>query len=181
MITGENLFIRRLEKNDLPNVLEWVNDPELFITMGIWGPRTENEQNDWYESISRSKTNIIFALCIKTSKEHIGNVSLFDIDNKNRNGGLTIFIGDKINQGKGFGSEAIELLCRYGFYYLNLHKIYCKTDNEIASKMYTRLGFKLEGTQREQVFRYGKYVKKLLYGLIKNEFQPTIKSNLLKL
>jgi [ribosomal protein S5]-alanine N-acetyltransferase len=101
MIKGEKLILRRLQRDDLNKVLDWVNDPELFITMGIFGPRTENEQNDWYERISRSTTNIVFALCLKESNEHIGNVSLFDIDYKNRNCGLTIFIANKGYQGMG--------------------------------------------------------------------------------
>jgi RimJ/RimL family protein N-acetyltransferase len=171
MLRGSKVLLRRLDEGDLERCLTWVNDPEIFITMGLWGPRTAVEQREWFKSISCSRTNIIFALCLADSGEHVGNVSLFDIDYRSRNAGLTIIIPDQALQGKGLGSEAIRLLCEYAFDFLNLNKIYCKTDNPSASKLYLRLGFAQEGILREQVFRYGKYVDKYMYGLLANEFK----------
>lgn len=170
MLHGKKVYLRRLEAEDLPRTLKWVNDPEMFITMGLWGPRTSNEQKDWYENVSRSKTNLVFALCLTDSHEHIGNLSLFDIDMRNRNAGLTIIIPDQENQGKGYGPESVSLLCDYAFRFLNLEKVYCKTDNPNASKMYERIGFVHEGTLRKQAFRYGEYIDKLCYGLLRGEF-----------
>lgn len=170
MLQGEMVYLRRLESGDLEKTLQRVNDPEIFITMGLWGPRTKNEQNDWFEAVSRSKTNLVFALCLTDSHEHIGNLSLFDIDMRNRNAGLTIIIPDQKQQGKGYGPESVKLLCDYAFRFLNLEKVYCKTDNPNASKMYERIGFVHEGTLRKHGYRYGKYIDKLNYGLLRSEF-----------
>jgi len=171
ILTGKKVYLRRLEEEDLPQCLAWVNDPEIFITMGLWGPRTALVQREWFASIANSQTNIVFALCLRKTDEHIGNVSVFDVDYRSRNAGLTIIIPASEHQGKAYGEESIRILCIYSFQYLNLHKLYCKTDNIYAARLYEKLGFTLEGTLREHTYRYGKYVDKFFYGLLSEEFQ----------
>jgi RimJ/RimL family protein N-acetyltransferase len=170
MLQGSNVFLRKLEHDDLTRCLLWINDPEMFITMGVWGPRSKNEQDSWYKALEGSKTNIVFALCLKEGDSHIGNVSLFDIDYRSRNAGLTVMIPDRAHQGCGYGREAIKILCTFAFEYLNLHKLYCKTDNPYAAKMYEKIGFVKEGILRKHTFRYGKYVDKILYGILAEDF-----------
>ena len=167
---GHAVYLRRLEQSDLERTLRWVNQPEIFVMMGVFGPRTSVAQQRWYEEVAVSQTNLVFAVCLLDGGEHIGNVSLFDIDFRNRNAGLTIALPDRAHQGEGLGREAVGLLCRYGFDYLNLHRIYCKTDNVHAGKMYERLGFVREGVLRQQAFRFGEFVDKVVYGVLRNEF-----------
>lgn len=171
MLTGENTYLRRLEKIDLERSLKWINDPSIMVIMGVWGPRTAYHQERWYEEIAVSKTNLVFALCLKESDEHIGNLSLFDIDYINRNAGLTIFIADEGHRGGGVGTEAVRLLVEYAFDYLNLHRVYCRTNNEIAAKLYERIGFVKEGVSRQSSYEFGQYMDKVLYGLLKNDYE----------
>lgn len=172
MLAGRKIYLRRLEKEDLERSSKWINDPRIFITMGVWGPRNKSEQADWFEGIAKSRTNLIFALCLRETDEHIGNVSLFDVDLRNRNAGMTIFIYDQQFYGKGLGTEAVSILCEYAFNYLNLHKVYCKTNEQAAKRLYERLGFVLEGVQREQAYHNGKYIDKAIYGLLAHDFKP---------
>ncbi len=170
MLHGEKVYLRRLEPADLERTFRWINDPEIMVIMGVRGPRTVKEQEVWYENIALSRTNLIFAICQTSNGSHIGNASLFDIDFINRNAGLTIFLGDAQDRHKGYGTEVVRLLADYGFEYLNLHKIFCKTDNPDAAKMYELIGFKKEGILREQAFQFGKYVDKIVYGLLRSEY-----------
>ena len=170
LLNGINVFLRRMEASDLERTYHWINNPELFVTMGVFGPRSKDAQREWFENISQSQSNIVFAVCRIEDEEHIGNASLFDIDLRNRNAGLTIMLPDNAVRGKGFGKETVRLLCGYAFDYLNLHKVYCKTDNPIAAKLYERIGFVQEGLFREHAYHYGKYVDKACYGILKKEF-----------
>lgn len=169
LLQGKKVKLRPLERSDLNRTLQWINDPDIFIMMGTFGPRTALAQERWYENIAESRTNLIFAVCLQDGGEHIGNASLFDIDFRNGNAGLTIALPDISNQGQGLGREAVFLLCQYGFKYLNLHKVYCKTDNLHATRMYEKLGFVKEGVLRQQAFHLGRYVDKIVYGVIKDE------------
>lgn len=90
---------------------------------------------------------------IKLSKEHnyaiidvetnllIGNCGLMDLDNINRTAEIGIFIGNKDYWNKGFGTEAIILLCNYAFKYLNLNNIQLRvySFNLRAIKSYEKL------------------------------------------
>lgn len=171
MLRGDEVYLRRLESGDLEHCHSWINDPSIFTIMGVFGPRSYAEQLSWFESLVGSRTNLVFALCRVEDDLHIGNVSLFDIDYISRNAGLTVFIAEEAHRGEGYGTEAVSLLCEYAFGYLNLHKVYCKTDNAVAGKLYESLGFKQEGVLRAQTYRDGAYMDKLLYGVLRSEFQ----------
>lgn len=170
MLRGEHVYIRPLEVGDLERSHGWINNSEIFVTMGVFGPRTVDEQRRWYEGLIGNRANLVFALCTVDGEQHVGNVSLFAIDYRNRNAGLTIFIADEAHRSQGYGREAVRLLCKYGFDYLNLHRIYCRTDNPAAARMYEKLGFRKEGVLRQESFHYGEYVDKLLYGVLRSEF-----------
>lgn len=176
-LRGRHVHLRPLEPTDLERTLRWVNEPEIYVLMGVFGPRTSLAQQRWYEEVSVSRTNLVFAVCLQEDGEHIGNASLFDVDFRNRNAGLTVALPDEAHQGRGLGREAVGLLCRYGFDYLNLHRIYCKTDSLHAGKMYERLGFVCEGVLRQQTFSFGEFVDKVVYGVLRDEFRKASKAS----
>lgn len=177
MLSGTKTYIRIIEETDLDRTLKWINDPDLMILMGIRGPKTAMMQKKWFEELNRDSTKIVFAICLKDSNEHIGNVSLYSIDFIHRNAGLSIFIFDKTNHHHGYGTDALKLLLEYAFDYLNLHRIYCKTSSNYheAIKIYQKLGFYEEGILREHEYNNGKYVDKIIMGLIANDFRKIIK------
>lgn len=174
MLKTKRIYLRKLEREDLERTHDWINRPDIYISMGTFGPRSKDEQKKWFDELISSRTNIVFALCRVSDDAHIGNLSLFDVNYVNRNAGLTIFIADEENRGDGIGKEAVQLICEYAFNYLNMHRVYCKTNNPIAGKMYEQLGFQHEGVRREQNFQRGKYVDKQLYGLLRSELKPVV-------
>jgi RimJ/RimL family protein N-acetyltransferase len=171
ILRGNNVYLRRLAREDLSNTIEWINDEKIMVIMGVRGPRNQEIQEKWFDNLNQQKKNMVFAICLEDSNLHIGNVSLFDINFIDSNAGLTIFIGDEEQRGKGYGSESLELLLRYAFDYLNLHKVHCKTNsNNYAAELYKKLGFKQEGVLREQSYEFGEYVDKIRFGILSEEF-----------
>ena len=63
---------------------------------------------------------------------------------------LGIAIGDKSAWGQGYGSEAVRLMCDYGFTFLGLHTIYLwhVAFNERGHQAYLKAGFKEAGRLR---------------------------------
>lgn len=172
LLYGSKVFLRRLQSSDLGRTLDWVNDPEIMVIMGVRGPRTQEMQQQWFDKVSLDHGEIVFAICVLESGEHIGNVSLDLIDPINRNARFAIFIGDNNMRGKAYGFEATKLAVEYGFFYLNLHKIYVKASQDYvaAIKIYKRLGFNEEGLLKEHEYREGNYVDKVCLGLLRKDF-----------
>jgi len=85
----------------------------------------------------------------------IGFVELAGFDWSARNAWVAIGIGEREYRGKGYGTEAMQLLLRYAFEALNLHRINLTvfSYNKRAIRSYEKSGFRYEGTEREVIFK----------------------------
>ncbi|MBI3511412.1 MAG: GNAT family N-acetyltransferase [Bacteroidetes bacterium] len=148
-----------------PEYLSWLNDPEVTVGLetGIF-PSSAASLEAFLDHVSKSKSDVMFAIIDKEKKKHIGNIKLGNINWVHRNGELGILIGDKNSWGKGFGKDACVLLVKYAFEKLNLHKVWLTvfSNNETAVELYKKLGFVQEGCLREHVFSNGKFVDKII-------------------
>jgi diamine N-acetyltransferase len=172
MLEDGLIYLRKLEETDLDRTWEWVNDPDFFLMMGVDAPVTKTAQKRWFDKLDRINCKIVFAICLREGDKHVGNVSLDLIDYRHRNARLSIVLADPALRGRGIGSQAIELLLEYAFSFLNLHRLYCKAaagDARILS-FYSKLGFKLEGQLREHEYISGRYVDKIILGLLREEW-----------
>ncbi len=76
--------------------------------------------------------------------------------------------------GQGFATEAVRGLLEFGFGELDLHRVwaYCLAENQPSWRLLQRLGFRLEGTVRENEFMRGRWWDSKLYGLLASEWPP---------
>lgn len=150
--------------------LSWLNDPETTngLETGIF-PSTAESLKQFVEQVTRSKSDVMFAIIDKSNGRHIGNIKLGNINWVHRNGELGILIGDKASWGKGFGKDACALLVQYAFGKLNLHKVWLAvfSSNTAAYHLYKKLGFEEEGRLKEHVFSNGHFVDKILMSIYK--------------
>lgn len=97
---------------------------------------------------------------------------------KSHNGvaNIDIGIGDPNTRGQGFGTEAMQLALTFAFNELNLHRVqvFVFSYNDQAIAVYEKIGFKLEGVQREFLRRDGKHYDAYIYGLLHQEWQEMI-------
>ena len=169
--------IRLFRQDDWEAVYAWVKDPEIkdnfrftqknltpddmkkFVQLEI--------ENDGSKSLS-------FVLYDKADpvQQYIGSVSLKNIDKQDYNAELAIVIGSREYRGKGYGQEALYLICEYGFKILGLHKVYltCVAHNFGAVKSYERFGFVHEGLRKEQIFQNGQYYDEVMMGILEEAF-----------
>jgi len=114
--------------------------------------------------------NLILAVvrCIGGTYKTCGRVSLENINYVNQSAELKIFV-DIEQRKKGIAKEACELIIKHGFDELNLRRIDCGTldTNEGMKKLADSLGFKEEGRRKEAVYKAGKFVDVVEYGLLK--------------
>lgn len=174
-LKGERVHLRALEEKDLTdNYLQWLNDEEVcrFNSHAVF-PNTESRMKAYFNALQGQDKNIVLATIHTDSKRHIGNVSLQNINWISRNAEFAILLGDREFWGGGYGEEAAKLIVNYGFQRLNLHRIYCGTleGNNGMKKLAQKLKMVEEGRRREAIFKEGKYMDIVEYGVLYKEFE----------
>lgn len=170
-IEGENLYLSPMCVEAAPKYVKWMND--FKVTDGLNGSQnlvTLESEREWIEKNNRNG-NLQFAIIKKDTDELIGNCKFNEIDNINGKGTIGIFIGEEENRGKGYGSEALNLLISYGFDYLNLNNIMLSvySFNEIAIACYKKIGFKEIG-RREAYLKENKRYDDIYMDILRREY-----------
>jgi RimJ/RimL family protein N-acetyltransferase len=81
-------------------------------------------------------------------------------------------IGDPAYWGGGYGTDALLLVVDYAFDWLDLRKIWLMTMglNARVVRQMEKVGFTLEGRQREATWADGAWTDILVYGLLRDEW-----------
>ncbi len=184
MITGKKVGLVAIDREMLPTLKEWRNNPELRKVFREYRELNSEHQEKWFESkIMNDDCTEMFAVKpIRWSPEKIsddliiGVCGLCYIDWVNRSGEFSIYIGHPGYISGGFGSEALRLLCAYGFDNLNLHKIWGEiySLNEQRYEMFKHIGFKDEGLLKETHFHEGKYYDSHMVGMLRKEYEKYV-------
>lgn len=173
-LVGEHVYVRGLREEDLEgNYVQWLNDAEVcrHNSHHVF-PYSRERAAAYIRSACDSQTALVLAIILKEQDEHIGNISLQNINYVNSSAEFAILLGEKAHWGKGYAKEAAMLLLQHGFMELNLHRIYCATsaDNVSMQHLAECLGMVEEGRRREALFKRGKYVDAIEYGVLASEF-----------
>ncbi len=175
-LSGSKIYLRPLERSDLnERYLSWLNDPEItrYLETGAF-PYTMQDLEKFYAQVTGSPTEVIFAIADRKAHQHIGNVKLGPINWVHRRTMFGIMIGDKRFWGKGVGEEVTSLMMEYAFNRLNLHRVGLVVfeEHQSAVRCYEKVGFKVEGCLREQMYQDGTYKNHLWMGLLRSEYKP---------
>ena len=139
---SENISFVEISELLAKDYLELVNDYEN-VNRYIGGKHktfTEEQEIDWVRS-KRVERTPVFSMIEKKSGKFIGNIELMDVHDSQ--GELGIAITGKM-QDKGYGTEAVRALTKYGFDQLGLKRIFLRTNpnNARAIRVYEKCGFK---------------------------------------
>lgn len=171
-LIGENIYLRPLSPDDVNgNYQYWLNDPELNVQNSHHVfPYTKADLAAYVAYSNRDR--LALAIVDKKTDAHIGNIALANIDYVNGRSDWGIIIGDKAYWRKGCSKEASLLLLRHAFTALNLRRIYSATtrDNAGGQKLMESVGMTSEGVRRNHLYKNGKYVDTLNYGVLKADF-----------
>ena len=175
MICGDRVRLRAVERSDLPQFQQWLNDPEVIANLSTYLPLSMTDEEQWFQGVSRSQPDEKpLAIEVKQGRgwRLIGNCGFFNLEWANRSTEFGIFIGDKSVWDKGYGTEAVRLLVRHGFETLNLHRIYLRvySTNPRGKRAYEKAGFVLEGTMREAVYRRGSYADVNIMSVLRSDW-----------
>ncbi|NOT24855.1 MAG: GNAT family N-acetyltransferase [Acidobacteria bacterium] len=164
MMTAGRVRLVPLDRNHLNQTRQWASDPELMRLMDRQRPVTVEEHEIWFNTVVQGDDCAYFAIETLEDPAHVGNVWLWNIDQRHRKAELRIVIGDEATRGQGLGAEAIDLACRHGFQNLGLHRVYAYVLalNPTALRAFARAGFGVEGTLRDDRWTGERYIDSYL-------------------
>lgn len=170
-LTGENIYLRALEPEDLSFIYKLENNEAMWDVANTQTPYSrflirqylENAHQDIFEA-----KQLRLAICKTGSFDAVGLIDLFDFDAVNNRAGVGIIVEDTTHRQKGYGSEALSLVINYAFKKLQLHQLYANIDlaNVASTTLFTNFDFELIGIKKDWIKRNNVYVDEALYQLV---------------
>jgi RimJ/RimL family protein N-acetyltransferase len=183
IVPGERVFLSHVQREDADLFARWFADLELTAYLGAIGMAfTGEHEREWIERTLKETEGKTFAIVIREGKRLIGSVSLMDINHRHGVATLGIAIGDKSAWGKGYGSEAVRLLCEYGFTFLNLYhiRLWHFAFNERGHRAYLKAGFREVGRLRGTFVFDGRRYDEVLMEITRDDIGPSRLAGLLQ-
>ncbi|WP_240479831.1 GNAT family N-acetyltransferase [Paenibacillus wynnii] len=173
-IIGNNIYLRFVKASDLDTYYSLLQEPELNRLTGSQSEFTREAIADWIEKIGvLQEGRVDFMIVVKGTDQLVGEVVLNEIDPINRSANIRICIQGSQHRGKGYGTEAMIHMIRYGFNTLNLHRIHLGVYdfNPRAMHVYEKIGFQREGIERDSLYQDGEFHDMILMAMLEDEFR----------
>ena len=137
------------------NYLSWLNDTDvnMYLESGFY---QHNMQGlvDFVNGYQSNKKAVFLVIRLKENNKHIGNIKIDKINYIHRNCEYGIMMGDKTEWGKGYAKEASIAIINYAFEELGLNKVNLGVidSNDVAVKLYKKIGFVVEGVLKQNFY-----------------------------
>ncbi|MCP4143768.1 MAG: GNAT family N-acetyltransferase [bacterium] len=171
MLNSDRLTLREFKDSDLEAVHSYGSDIEVVRYME-WGPNSRTDSEDF---LARAKAELLkgpraiyeFAVIETATDELIGGIGL-------HTKGFQAMLGycyARPAWGKGFATEAAQLLVDYGFNTLGLHRIWakCDTENIPSIRVLEKIGMIQEGCLKHDCQIRGEWRDNALFAILKEE------------
>lgn len=177
-LESDRLILRQFEYSDNEDMLiNWVGDPKIqsLISEPVYTTKEEVKEllDKWISSYPK-QDYYRWAVIEKSSNICIGMIAIFLVDNKNYFCEIEYALGGKFHR-KGYATEAVRLVLDFAFNQVNFHKVQvCHKEGNIASQgVIRKSNFTYEGTLRDYFYMDGKFVSRLYYSMLKEEYEKT--------
>lgn len=177
---GKKVVLRAVEEEDIEMLRELTNSPDYEKMIVGWSfPISKKDQQEWFMKCKNDLSRIRYI--IETQEDgSVGMIGLKDIDWKNGSAsGLGMRIAKKEIRTRGLATDAWMTLMKYAFDELRLNRINgsALVFNKASLKVCEKVGFKVEGTQREAVYKDGKFIDLVFMGCLKSDYKELIEQN----
>ena len=136
---------------DAAPYIEWLRDPDIAALTRARRVPSAKERAEQLRVLNSSSNDLVAGIEIKDTAKLIGTIGLRDINWRKGLAELAIFIGDKKEWNKGYGTEAMKLLINIGFKNLGLKRIRLRVNpsNVRARHVFEKVGFREKAADKE--------------------------------
>jgi RimJ/RimL family protein N-acetyltransferase len=178
---GKKVTLRKLKLSDAGELYKNVNDKEIARwTLTIPYPYPEEDAIKFirktHYQIKRGK-GYVFGIVLKETGKVIGAIALIKVDWTHKNAEAGYWMG-RSYWNRGLMTEALELLLKFSFEQLELHRVYAHVfaENVNSKRVLEKNGFHMEGKMREAICKYEIWQDLLLYGILQPDYKKCASS-----
>lgn len=165
MLKGNKINLDLVEKADLPLMKQWANDVEFVGEFEPFDQATLDDlerqhegkgEGQWYFVETKDGTKVGYIAHFK-SKGCVGIGYMLVKDER----------------GKGYGTEAVQMMVDYLFLHKDIVRIQAEThpDNKASQRILEKAGFSFEGHIRRSFFSRGVYRDTAMYSILREEWK----------
>ncbi len=167
-------MLRRHVPENLAAFRRWYADPEIArLARYQEAPMRPEEIDRFFEARVVGTEALAMAIHEAATDRLVGTCAFSQLDADNGSALYHITIGEKDVWGRGYGTEATQLMVDHAFGTLGLHRValYVFEFNERAVRAYQRCGFVIEGRSRESIWRDGRWWDELGMSIIESDWR----------
>jgi len=163
LLEGKNVNLRVMEKEDVPLLAEWFNNPDFS---GEYNPLEQESRTEIEKKFNDLKSSIIE----KKDGSKIGSIGHFATAEKLLEIGFSVIPPER---GKGYCTEAVKILVDYIFLSRDVMRLQARTDvrNVAAQKVLENAEFTKEGIVRKSIFIRGEWRDMFLYSILREAWK----------
>jgi RimJ/RimL family protein N-acetyltransferase len=172
-IEGNLVVLRKHAPENVEAFQRWYADPEVArLARYQDAPMRPDEIDRFFQLRALGTDSLTMAIHDRDTNRLIGSCAFSQVDGENGSALFHITIGEKDTWGRGYGTEATQLMLDHAFGTLGLHRIALTVFefNERAIRAYQRCGFVVEGRSRESIWRDGKWWDELAMSVLSSEW-----------
>jgi RimJ/RimL family protein N-acetyltransferase len=179
MLRGTRIGLRARHEDDIPVLQaelhgDVVNSSRADVRP--WRPITPGSKDAPFTVGETDERHVPFSVVELAGGTLVGTASLWGIDTHNRNAHIGLGLRPA-SRGKGYGTDAVAVLCHYGFVVRGLQRLQIETlaDNAAMLRSAERNGFVREGVLRSSAWVMGEFLDEVLLGLLVQDWKPDAK------
>ncbi|MFC9296852.1 GNAT family N-acetyltransferase [Streptomyces sp. NPDC057011] len=176
MLRGSKVGLRARYEDDIPILRAELYDDVVNSSRAEsrpWRPISPGSKDSRLVVDETEHGHVPFSVVELAGGTLVGTAVLWGIDNHNRSAHLGLGLLPSA-RGKGYGTDVVAVLCRYGFVVRGLRRLQIETlaDNAAMLRSAERNGFVREGVLRSSAWVMGEFLDEVLLGLLVQDWKP---------
>ena len=174
LLYTERLLLRPFVLEDAKRVQELAGDIKIAsYTLNIPHPYEDGMAETWInthrDNLEQNKS-VDYAVVINETQELIGAISLM-LETNHKKAEIGYWFGVPY-WNKGYCTEALKEIIKYGYEQLDLNRIYARAmvENEGSWRVMEKAGMYFEGVRRQEVLKWGEFKDLKYYYLLKEDY-----------